>query len=73
MVDEKGPRYYAALAASTVSSAGWVGAVVGTLYMAYRFATTGTVGSLPFLVVGAVIAGAVFALVEKRLYSLDDA
>jgi membrane protein YdbS with pleckstrin-like domain len=66
-------RYYAAVFASLLSSLGWLGAVVVGGVAAYRAATGASVGSpLLALVVVLLVAGIVFARVERLLYRRRD-
>jgi hypothetical protein len=64
-------QYYAALVASAVSVAGWLGAVAGLVLTVSAVATGGAVGDPAVLTVLALATGIVFARVEKRLYRAD--
>ena len=65
-------RYYAALAASTLSVLGWLGAIGGVAFAGYAAATGGAV-QRPLVLTGIALAvGVVFARVEKRLYRIEE-
>jgi len=71
MTEDAGGRYYAAVLASGLSVLGWVGATLGAGYTVYAFLFEPTVGPFPLLTAVSLLAGIVFARVEKRLYRVD--
>jgi hypothetical protein len=61
-------QYGAALIASGLSVAGWIGAVVAVGYAIYAVATGGPALLALAVGVAALFGGVVFARVERRLY-----
>jgi hypothetical protein len=70
MDDEQ--RYYAALAASAISTVAWLGAVAGVAYTLVLLATGGSYQQVAVLTAAAVLVGIVFAKTEAMLYDMDD-
>lgn len=68
---EKPPAFYAALAASAVSTAGWLLAVVGSGYLFYVMITGGERFFVGWLVILGILLGPGFAIIERRLYRAD--
>jgi len=61
-------RYGAALIASGLSVAGWIGAVVAVGYAGYAAVTGGAALLGLGVAVAALVVGVVFARVERRFY-----
>ncbi|MFB6295280.1 MAG: hypothetical protein ABEH66_00340 [Halobacteriales archaeon] len=72
MADDAGIRYYAAVLASGASVLGWIGALVGTGYSAYLFLFDPPAWMALLVTGAALLAGIVFAKLEKRLYQVDE-
>lgn len=67
----KGWKYYAAVAASTISTIGWLVAFGSGLYLTYLAITGEPSSLLATVLILSFAVGAGFALLEKRLYRVD--
>jgi len=64
-------RYYAALAASAVSTLAWLGALVGVGYTLLLLVTGRPFRRVAVLAAAAILAGIVFAKTEAALYDFE--
>jgi len=63
--------YYVALAASAISTIGWLGGMAGVVFTLYFLVTGGPFQIAAVLTVVAVVVGIGFALLEAQLYPYD--
>jgi len=71
-MDDEERRYYAAVAASAVSTIAWLGAVAGVAYTLVLLATGGSYQQVAVLTAVALLVGIAFAKLESTLYDIDE-
>lgn len=72
MAADREPRFYVALLCSGISVFSWLGSVVALGYTLFTLFDGGSTVLAAGVTVGLVVAGAVFAKAEARLYSVDE-
>ncbi len=68
---EQPPAYYLALIVSAISTFGWLGGTAAFVYWIYLLVTGQPRTLAAWAIVIGIVVGAAFALLERRIYVLD--